>query len=534
MTMANPFDTTLPPDAFGDTRTSFTDTARGAFSDTARGAFADTSRTPFVDTSRTPFVDTSGASFRDTARTPFQETARTPFVETARTPLPDTAREPLEEPRAASWHGVSDADRPSPPPLDDRIPLEPIARAIATSPDRLVFFFSGFDPKGGSFYHRLFRGGIAQRNKTHDDTLAVGKRYRIGSWASTWTVLWRGSPAQRKGGGRTTRTRVHFMRWDDIIRSQWKRRPAQLARDYWNVYARGLFSGVFSRIWRKSRAAYWLAMFPLGVMFASALAGLVVVGGALLFTGAAPGWAAALAGLAAGLGGWRLLAHWIDCEWLLRLYAFARQQALGLLPSLEAREDEMAEHLLEVVEARLRQPCAPPLREVLLIGYSSGSTMAASVLARALPRLTELINDRGATAGTTLGLLTLGHCIPIAADWDGAHRTRRELEELAACRKLTWHDYSAPADWAAFARTPPWPEPAELQGHQASPRFHKQLSALQYASLRRNRREMHLQYLRPPAHPVDAGAYDYFLLAAGPTTLAERHAALKSGTDSGA
>ena len=87
-----------------------------------------------------------------------------------------------------------------------------------------------------------------------DDTLAVGKRYRIANWASTWTVLWRGNPAQRHGGGRTTRTRVHFMRWDDIIRSQWKRRPAQLARDYWNVYARGLFSGAFARIWRKCNA----------------------------------------------------------------------------------------------------------------------------------------------------------------------------------------------------------------------------------------------------------------------------------------
>src|ERR1700712_4974056 len=67
-------------------------------------------------------------------------------------------------------------------------------RAQAGAPDRLVFFFSGFDPKGASFYHRLFRTGIAQRNATHDETLALGKRHRIGRWASVWTALWRGRP----------------------------------------------------------------------------------------------------------------------------------------------------------------------------------------------------------------------------------------------------------------------------------------------------------------------------------------------------
>jgi hypothetical protein len=433
----------------------------------------------------------------------------------------------------ASLRAVPASARAAPPPLDERVPLAPIARAIATAPDRLVFFFSGFDPKGASFYHRLFRSGIAQRNKTHDDTLAVGKRYRIGSWASSWTVLWRGSAAQRQGGAKTTRSRVHFMRWDDIIRREWKRRPAQLARDYWNVYVRGLSNGVFGRIWRKSRAAFWLAMFPLGVLFAALLVGEFVVGGLLGETGAVPGWAAAVAGLAAGFVGWRALARWIDCEWLLRLYAFTRQHALGLLPALEARQDEMAAHVVEVVEARLRQAGAPPLREVLLVGYSTGSTMAAAVLARALPRLTSLVGERSANGGTALGLLTLGHCIPIAADWNGAQRTRRELDELSDCQRLTWHDYSAPADWAAFARTPPWPQPARLQGHQASPRFHAQLSALEYAALRRDRREMHLQYLRPPGHPVEAGAYDYFLLTSGPATLAERHAGLKGRAESG-
>jgi hypothetical protein len=394
------------------------------------------------------------------------------------------------------------------------------------APDRLVFFFSGFDPKGASFYHRLFRNGIAQRNATHADSLTVGQRHRIGSWASAWTVLWRNGSEVRADGARATRTRLHFMRWDDIVRAEWKRHPLQLARDYWNVYARGLCSGAFARIRRKSRPAWLLALFPLGVALASLLAGIVVVGGALAGLHALPRWEAFAAGMAAGLVAWRLVARWIDCEWLLRLYAFTRLQALGALPALEARLDDMADRLVEVVEVRLRQPGALPLREVLVVGYSTGSTMAAAVLARALTRLEVLFSGRGVERGTTLGLLTLGHCIPVAADWGGAHRTREELRQLADCAALTWHDYSAPADWAAFSRTPPWPQPARLRGHQASPRFHAQLGALEYAALRRDRREMHLQYLRPPMRQAEAEAYDYFLLTAGPMTLAERHAAL--------
>jgi hypothetical protein len=402
------------------------------------------------------------------------------------------------------------------------------ATRAADAPDRLVFFFSGFDPKGASFYHRLFRNGTAQRNATHADSLTVGQRIRIGGWASAWTVLWRNAPqAQAHAEGvRSARTRLHFMRWDDIVRAHWQRRPLQLVRDYWNVYAHGISSGVFKRIRSKSRSAWLLALFPLGVALASLLAGLVVVGGLLAVMRPLPAWGAVVGGLAAGLLAWRLVARWIDCEWLLRLYAFTRLQALGALPALEKRLDDMADRLVEAVEARLRQPGALPLREVLVVGYSTGSTMAAAVLARALERLETLFNGRGVERGTTLGLLTLGHCIPVAADWGGAHRTRAELRQLADCAALTWHDYSSPADWAAFSRTPPWPEPARLHGHQASPRFHAHLGALEYAALRRDRREMHLQYLRPPIRQVEAEAYDYFLLTAGPMTLAERHAAL--------
>ncbi len=417
--------------------------------------------------------------------------------------------------------------------IDTLAPAPPIApqsdlRMQSDAPDRLVFFFSGFDPKSATFYHRLFRTGIAQRNAAHDETLALGKRHRIGRWASVWTSLWRGASSALGGRPVTMRTRVHFMRWDDIVRRHWQRAPMQLARDYWNIYVGGLTSGVLSRVWRAAPAAFWMAMFPLIVGALSIAAGMLFFGVLLSLAGLLSPLAATAVGFVIGALAWRAMARWVDCEWLLRLYAFMRQQAIGEVPALDARLDEMAARLVEAVEARMRQPGAASLKEIMVIGYSSGTIMAATVLARAMPKLTDVVDSRRTNKGTTLSLVTLGQCIPIAAEWPEARRFRNELEVLAESPMLTWHDYSAASDRAAFWQTPPWPVPALLKGYQASPPFKATPGAVRFAAMRRERREMHLQYLRPPRGRGAADSYDFFRLACGPQTLAERHALGKS------
>jgi hypothetical protein len=327
------------------------------------------------------------------------------------------------------------------------------------------------------------------------------------------------------------RTRVHFMRWDDIVRRHWRRAPLTLARDYWNIYAKGLATGVLMRIWRAAPSAFWLAMFPLTVAVLSLVACTAIVGALLAATGQVSVTTALAAGVAIGALAWRLVARWVDCEWLLRLYAFMREQANGEVPALDARLDEMAARLVEAVEARMRQPGAAPLKEIMVIGYSSGTIMAATVLARAMPKLADVVDSRRTNKGTTLSLVTLGQCIPIAAEWPGATRFRHELDMLAESSTLTWHDYSATSDGAAFWQSPPWPQPALLKGYQASPPFKAAPGALQFATMRRDRRDMHLQYLRPPRGRGAAESYDFFQLACGPQTLAERHAQAKPAGD---
>ena len=415
---------------------------------------------------------------------------------------------------------------PAPPAAPAAMP-----RLQSDAPDRLVFFFSGFDPRSATFYHRLFRSGISQRNASHDETLALGKRHRIGRWASVWTTLWRGPAAVLGGRPVTMRTRAHFMRWDDIVRRHWRRTPLTLARDYWNVYAMGLSSGVLRRIRRGAPSAFRTAMFPLAVGVSSIAGGTLVIGGLLSLGGLASPFAAVAAGLMIGALAWRLLARWVDCEWLLRLVAFMREQAIGQVPALDARLDEIATRLVEAAEARMRQPGAAPLKEIMVIGLSSGSIMAATVLARAMPKLADVIDSRRTNKGTTISLVTLGQCIPIASEWPGAVRFRRELEILAESSMLTWHDYSASSDRAAFWQAPPWPQPALLKGYQASPPFEAPADAVQFATTGRDRRELHLQYLRPSHGRGAEDAYDFLRLVCGPNTLAECQVQTKEASD---
>ena len=435
----------------------------------------------------------------------------------------------VADPDDTTLPGEDFIDMSAPAPRMTTAPAD--LRLQSDAPDRLVFFFSGFDPKSATFYHRLIRGGIAQRNASHDETLAIGKRHRIGRWASVWTSLWRGAPSRLGQRPETMRTRLHFMRWDDIVRRHWKRTPLTLARDYWNVYARGLASGALARTWREAPAAFWLALLPLIVGVASLSVGTLVVGGLLALGTHLSLLTAAGIGVAAGALLWRVAARWVDCEWMLRLVAFMREQAIGDVPALDVRLDEMADRLVESVEARMRHPGAAPLREIMVLGYSSGTILAASVLARAMPRLAELVDSRRANKGTTLSLVTLGQCIPIASAWPEARRIRSELELLSESAALTWHDYSASSDRAAFWKSPPWSPTASLKGHQASPPFKAAPGGLRFAALSRERREMHLQYLRPPAGKGDASSFDFLTLTCGPRTLAERHEKGKPASD---
>ncbi len=379
---------------------------------------------------------------------------------------------------------------------------------------RRVFFIAGFDPKSPRYYHRLWRELAARRpSGAEDEALGpvhVGARQRSSEWTDDWELHW---PAH-DGGGPGPHTRLTLLRWDDIVRAHWDRPLGTVLRDHWHFYVGGWRQGLLGRAWRLSRLNWVFLMFPLGVAIA-------VLGAWLVFAAVlAWSWptglhgtigplAPATLGLVGAGWAWRRLSHRVGSDWLMRLYGFSHDQAAGRVAALEARVDQMAQAIRQAVAD------APSARELLIVGHSTGATLAASALARALRDDPSLGRQ-----GPSLGLLTLGHCIPLVYGFDTAQALRDELDWLADHPPLTWVDYTAPADWAGCGRIPPWHRAGRALLHRLSPRFPKLLEPGHYEALRRNRLAMHMQYLKPADR---AGRYDLLAFAAAGPTLRERH-----------
>lgn len=377
---------------------------------------------------------------------------------------------------------------------------------------RRVFFIAGFDPKSPRYYHRLYRALARHRPAGAEGAagppVEVGPRRHLNDWVDEWDVLW---PAA--DGGPELRTRYTLLRWDDIVRAHWTRHAGTIWRDHWNFYLDGARQGNFGRVWRASRANWMFIMFPL-----AALAGWLLLWAALaagvigLMPAAWPGGVAlgvALAALATAGWSWPRLSHRLGTDWLMRLYGFSHAQAEGRIAGLEARVDAMAAQIAQAARE------APGARELLVVGHSTGATLAASAVARALGGSPAM-----GRAGPQIALLTLGHCTPLVYYFRTATALRRELDALTEHEQLAWVDYTAPADWAACGRMTPWHRPGRALLHRLSPRFPKILDAARYGALRRNRLAMHMQYLKPADR---AGHYDLLALTAGPLTLRERH-----------
>ena len=293
------------------------------------------------------------------------------------------------------------------------------------------------------------------------------------------------------------------------------------------AYVAALSSGkALVRVWKQTPRTLVALAYPALFWLLALLGGLALGAGAAALvagTAAEPGGrqlpALALGGLLC-LGVWwgaLGLERQLHTSWLLRIYRFADLWARGRLPALENRLDAMAERVFRRVQAR-------DCDEVLLVGYSVGSMLAVSVLARVLEKCRANGNAADqAAAERMLALLTLGQCVPLLGLMPRASAFRRELAVLAGATGLRWTDYSAPGDWGSFALVDPLrickvvpAGMAALAPRMLSPRFHTLFDPADYAMLKRNKRRLHLQYLMAAPLPGD---YDYFRFTAGPVPL---------------
>ena len=379
---------------------------------------------------------------------------------------------------------------------------------------RSVFYLSGFDPKGAAYYHAMYRTEAALQAQVSGMPMEVGLRQKTASGNSFWTV----SATSPEG---PVKTHYEFLRWDDIVREHWPRSRIRLTTVLLRTTLLNLRTGTLWRMFKLS----WppaVALFSPFLLLCAVLLGTPLLA-AMVFWLIPPtdGWARTIAAITTVAALWFAIALALEKKygmaWLLRSYAFTASQAGGRASQIDARLEQHAERLLHRINN-----CADD--EVLIVGHSSGSMMATSVLAKALSR-DPLLGARG----PVVSLLTLGQCIPMLGCLPQAHSFRGDLQRLANATAIDWLDFSAPPDGCCFALTDPLAACGirNEKGHQnrpklLSPRFAKMFGVAQYTAIKRDKLRMHFQYLMAGSITAD---YDFFAITGGATTLSDRYTA---------
>lgn len=375
------------------------------------------------------------------------------------------------------------------------------ATGAGTVKRRAVFYLEGYDPRGPSHYHGLYRDEAAKQEPLNGLALTIGPRRKADSITATWTV----SSSQ-------TETFYHFLRYDDVMRERWSKTNIALVRDIFNYAWPFTRDGVFLGTYRHAYPfLIFITMAPLLVIMVALLSGLVGLTVGLLLH-----WAAGLAASSATL--FCLLSVRERFEpnlaslWIGRYCSFTSDQGRGRVPVIDQRIKEFAARITHTINAG-------GMDEVLLIGHSAGAQIAVSVAAEVL---------RSVGPEKHFSFLTLGNVIGTLALQPTASAFRDDLVAVAKDQRAQWIDITAPSDVLCYPLTDPlavcgiaMPAQAEPSPKILNAHFPRLFPPNTYKRLKRDFYRMHFQYLM--AGEI-SGDYDFFLITAGSLTLKERYA----------
>jgi hypothetical protein len=370
---------------------------------------------------------------------------------------------------------------------------------------RRVFYVPGYDPVPPRKYREIYRREAAAQAAVSGHGIAVSGLPGQPAWNVTAEI----------DGERTT-TRAEVLVWSDIVRASMERgilaTYGLTARTAWVYVA----SGALRAMARLRPGPVIAGLYPLAMLTGQALAALAAAAlagwGTTLWLPVWAGWLAGAAVLALALRGFRALDHRLYAHYLMQDYAYAAAHGGACPPELAARIDAFAGRIAAALDD------GPD--EVLIVGHSSGAHVAAMTLAALLR------SGRAGAEGPALGLLTLGHVVPMASFLPRATDLRRDLAQLAVADRIAWVDVTAPGDGACFALCDPVAvsgvaPPGQRWPLVISAAFSQTLAPETWKRLRRRFHRLHFQYLHAFDRPGD---YDYFAITAGPRTLAARFA----------
>lgn len=331
---------------------------------------------------------------------------------------------------------------------------------------RKIFYLSGYDPRGARFYHQLYQEQATLYAERSGQEIEVSRRSREGDADTCWTVENKTAAA---------RTEFTFLGWDDVIRQTWDRNPLRL---FWGAIASTLS---FSFAWDWARYARYI---PRGTFIAFYYPALSVILLPLLLVALI--WLAAgpLIALVLGLGITIFVVRRIQSMWLLRFVIFNDHYARKPpLPELEARLSGMAD--------TINNAFGEDWDEVMLVTHSNGSILA-------MPIMQDLLARHGGRLPENFALMTLGSCIPLVGIRKDAVPFQLILDAVAEGEFL-WLDLGSLTDGACIPLADPLvtcETEHRPEQHVLSPRWYKFCDPATYNQRRRNKYQVHFEYLR--------------------------------------
>ncbi len=368
---------------------------------------------------------------------------------------------------------------------------------------RKVFYIPGFDPFPARRYRELYRQNSQEQATISGYTIsqsALHLKDRFG-----WQV-------NASFGDQDCEAEIEVLVWSDLVKDSMRAgilaTYLQLLRTAW-IY---LSTGALADVIKLRKGPVIAALYPVGFLLGQLIIALAIgfISGTILasihpylfWPGMILTWPV--------LEVFRRLDGRIFAYYLMQDYAFTAQFGGAYPPELSQRLKQFGQ--------KVTQAMAEDWDEVLVVGHSSGAHLAVSVLAE-LGRRNQI-----KCAPMPIGLLSLGHVMPMVTFLPKAAALRRDLHDLSQMGEVSWVDVSAPGDGCSFALC----DPVAVSGVASigktgplviSAAFTQSLSPERWKSLRWRFFRLHFQYLCAFDRPRD---YDYFQITAGPISLGQR------------
>lgn len=361
---------------------------------------------------------------------------------------------------------------------------------------RQVFYIAGFDYRGASHYHAIYKAHAALQSQRAGYDIRVTDANATGPHQFSWQVDYQ----DHSGHCQTDYT---YLAWDDITRREMK----ALGGPFYWCSLLAFIGYIRSGYLKKAFAHAWPFAFSMVAAYSAVLLSpiaLVLITGALAL-GAVPWWAGVPLLLLLGL-----LMYWakqkLNALWLVHGFNFnARHAADESL--LRQRLDGFAQTIATALAARQHD-------EVMIVGHCYGTALLPPLLARLSPDLPRQPQN------PQVSVVSLAQTSPLLS-WLPAATWYRDAMQAIDLSGVTWVDYSSPADGVCFPKLDFFAQAGVARPGRItlkSPRFFKLFEASEYQRIvRKNKFRVHFQYLLSSRFTQE---YDYFEMTAGRRSLA--------------